>query len=348
MKNFLSENEIKKLRHEHRLERDRKKCDRIKAVLSANDGWPLQAIAEVLLLDDETIRRHIREYQTSKKLDIESGGSEEKLTESQAEELKNHLEENTYTKAVSICVYVKHTYYISYTVSGMTEWLKKHGFTYKKPKGTPSKADPEKQDEFKKYYEDLKKNTPNNEPIFFSDASHPTMATKVSCGWIKKGHDKLIPTTASRTRENLVGFIKLNTMDVIVESHPTVNSDAIISSMKNTKALHPEAPLIHFILDQGAYNKSKAVREFAAINNIKLHYLPTYSPNLNPIERLWKVMNEHVRNNRFFSKPKEFRDAISNFFTKTWPTISLSMASRINDNFQTVNKPKNIPSSFSK
>jgi transposase len=29
--------------------------------------------------------------------------------------------------------------------------------------------------------------------------------------------------------------------------------------------------------------------------NIKLHYLPPYSPNLNPIERLWKVMNEHAR-----------------------------------------------------
>jgi transposase len=41
--------------------------------------------------------------------------------------------------------------------------------------------------------------------------------------------------------------------------------------------------------DNTKANKSKAVKEFAALNNIKLHYLPTYSPNLNPIERLWKV-----------------------------------------------------------
>jgi transposase len=34
--------------------------------------------------------------------------------------------------------------------------------------------------------------------------------------------------------------------------------------------------------------------------NIKLHFLPPYSPNLNPIKRLWKVMNEKVRNNRLF------------------------------------------------
>jgi transposase len=39
--------------------------------------------------------------------------------------------------------------------------------------------------------------------------------------------------------------------------------------------------------------------------NIKLHYLPPYSPNLNPIERLWKVMNEHARNNKYFATAKE-------------------------------------------
>ena len=58
-------------------------------------------------------------------------------------------------------------------------------------------------------------------------------------------------------------------------------------------------------------------------------------------------MNEYVRNNRFFSIPKEFNDAIFNFFFKTWPTIGLSMASRINDNFQTVIKPENALSAVS-
>jgi transposase len=137
-------------------------------------------------------------------------------------------------------------------------------------------------------------------------------------------------------------------MDVTTKSHETVNGNAMICSMKKVINKYPDAPCIHVIFDQGPANKNKAVKEFAALNNIKLHYLPTYSPNLNPIERLWKVMNEHVRNNKFFSRPKEFRDAVSNFFNKTWPTISLSMSSRINDNFQTVNKPKNFKTAFSR
>ncbi|MBD6969287.1 hypothetical protein G4170_22495, partial [Vibrio parahaemolyticus] len=46
----------------------------------------------------------------------------------------------------------------------------------------------------------------------------------------------------------------------------------------------------------------------AKVLNIELHYLhlPPYSPNLNPIERLWKVMNEYVRNNIYFSSKVEY------------------------------------------
>uniref|UniRef100_UPI0036DBA212 transposase n=1 Tax=Photorhabdus sp. RM323S TaxID=3342828 RepID=UPI0036DBA212 len=58
------------------------------------------------------------------------------------------------------------------------------------------------------------------------------------------------------------------------------------------------------------------------------------SPNLNPIERLWKVMNEHVRNNRYFANKHEFRDKVFKFLTTTLPDIADSLMSRINDHFQ--------------
>ncbi len=64
-----------------------------------------------------------------------------------------------------------------------------------------------------------------------------------------------------------------------------------------------------------------------------------YSPNLNPIERLWKVMNEFFRNNRFFKTAQEFRKAILEFFETTWPQISLKMIDRIYDSFQIIKSP---------
>lgn len=67
---------------------------------------------------------------------------------------------------------------------------------------------------------------------------------------------------------------------------------------------------------------------------IEMHILPPYSPNLNPIERLWKVMNELCRNNQVFSTFKEFKGKISTFFSDTWDDIRDEFRGRINDNFQ--------------
>ena len=45
-------------------------------------------------------------------------------------------------------------------------------------------------------------------------------------------------------------------------------------------------------------------------------------------------MNEHVRNNKYFAKAKEFRDKIDEFFSETLPTIGDILTTRINDNYQ--------------
>jgi len=91
------------------------------------------------------------------------------------------------------------------------------------------------------------------------------------------------------------------------------------------------------VLDGAGYHCSAVVIEKAKELNIKLHYLPPYSPNLNPIERLWKVMNEHVRNNKYFATAKEFRHQINHFFDVTLLSIAESLNGRINDNFQVLN-----------
>ena len=91
---------------------------------------------------------------------------------------------------------------------------------------------------------------------------------------------------------------------------------------------------IHLVLDKAGYHRSFLVAEQAEKLKIKLHFLPPYSPNLNPIERLWKVMNEHVRNNRFFKGAKDFKDAINGFFDAILPRIGNALDRRINDNFQ--------------
>jgi transposase len=160
------------------------------------------------------------------------------------------------------------------------------------------------------------------------------MATKITYGWIRRGSRKPIPTVASRTRLNLMGALNLETMRVTISSYETLDSAAMEQYFDELKLSYPKAPKIHLIVDRGPYNTSFATKEAALKRGIVLHHLPPYSPNLNPIERLWKIMNESVRNNRFFESAKQFRLEIMNFFEITWPKIAHSMVDRINDNFQ--------------
>lgn len=71
----------------HGNERDRRVCDRIKAVLLYDKGWSYGEIAEALLLSEEAIRKHVRDYQKFNKLETANGGSASKLSELEEKEL---------------------------------------------------------------------------------------------------------------------------------------------------------------------------------------------------------------------------------------------------------------------
>lgn len=333
---LLSEAKKQELEKLHRRERDGRVRDRLKVVLLKSEGWTNSAIAQALRVREETIQQHVSDWLSSEKLKPENGGSTSKLDVSQSRILEAHLQEKTYVDVADICAYVASTFNVLYTVSGMTKWLKKHSFSYKHPKAVPAKANPKMQEEFVKKYLKLVSETPADEPILFIDSAHPTMATKVACGWIKKGEDKPIAQTASRTRVNVMGAVKLNEMNITSCFPEYVNAETTVSFLELLKATYPNASKLHIILDQSGYHTSKLVQAAALEMGIELHYLPPYSPNLNPIERLWKVMNEQIRNNVFFSSAKEFRETISNFFEHKIAQILPLLMGRINDNFQTI------------
>ena len=190
---MLSSKERERLIQRHRKERDKRVCDRIKAVLAYDDGYSYSEIARILLLDDGTICRHIDDYQNENKLTPASGGSESKLNEKESDELLQHLREITYLYVKDICQYVFESYRKKYSVSGMTKWLHANDFCYKKAHGVPAKADKEKQKKFIQYYNRLKKSG-KNEPIYFADSVHPQHQTQLTYGWIPKGERKEVAT----------------------------------------------------------------------------------------------------------------------------------------------------------
>ena len=330
----LSPDEKYALELRHRQCKNVKELDRIKAILLRSEGWTVPMIAQALRIHESTVTRHLNDYREGK-LTIESGGSTSLLNKIQTEELAIHLESNTYQSTAEIIAYVKDKYGIAYSIPGMNKWLHRNSFSYKKPKGYPYKASQEQQEQFINTYEKLKNTIDPDDSIMFMDSCHPSMATKITHGWIKKGQSKAIETTVSRTRINLIGALDLAKIsEPVVGSYTTVDGESIVDFLHQLRKYSGVVGTIHLILDRAGYHCCAEVIEASKKLNMKLLHLPPYSPNLNPIERLWKVMNEHARNNKFFKTAEEFRQSITNFFQKTLREISSSLHTRINDNFQ--------------
>lgn len=339
MKITLSSEQKQALIIQHDTTRDGRVRDRIKAVIHASNGWCPEEIADALLIHETTVRHHIRDYLISNKLKPENGGSNGYLSTAQIQELIAHLTHQTYHHTYEIVAYVLMKFQVQYSVAGMNKWLHHHGFSYKQPKGVPHKFDEAKQHAFIEAYNLLKGNCGKDESIVFIDAVHPTQATKISHGWIRRGQDKALETTGSRSRLNIIGALNLSDIrNTIVGEYESINSENIVRFFCKLRESYPLTNKLHLILDGAGYHRSQLVKDAAFVLNIELHYLPPYSPNLNPIERLWKVMNEYARNNVYFKNKQDFRAAINKFFTATLPEIADLLTSRLNDNFQVLSR----------
>ncbi len=336
---ILSEPERSGLLFQHKTVRDKRVADRIKAVLLRDDGWSNKSIAEALFLSESGVREHLKDYEERGKLKPENGGSSSMMSELQIAELLAHLDDNLYSKVSDICGYVHATFGIRYSVRGMTDLITRHGFSFHQPCGVPAKADAEAQEAFVEEYENIKASLGDNDQLVFMDGVHPTQMVRFVRGWIRKGERREIPTNASQKRINILGTLNLETMQVHSREYDTLNAENVVAFLTFLLAAMPKGAL-HVILDRGRYQNCTAVWEFAAANTrLRLHYLPGYSPNLNAIERLWKIMHEHTTNNQYHATFKDFTESIRNFFNKTVPEQGKKWIDRLNDNFRLIQSP---------
>jgi transposase len=338
---ILTDQQCAELRAQHKLERDRRICDRIKAVLLFDKGWTYEQIAEALLLSEGAVKNHITDYQVENKLIPRGGGSTERLTKNRSKMLEAHLQEHTYLYVKDIAAYIYSRWKISYSVSGLRNWLQRHRFSYRKPSLVPGKADPKQQQEWLAGYEKLKTGLSSTETICFIDGVHPTHNVQPAYGWIKKGEPKVIPANTGRKRINLTGAIDIFSYYVHIQEDKTLNAASTITFLQRLEEAYPTMSQVHVFCDNAPYYFNKEVREYLKTSKVKLHFLPPYSPNLNPIERLWKWMKEVVVYNTYYEEFEAFKEAIVGFFEtlNTLPQdseLGKRFRTRIGDRFRIV------------
>ena len=117
-----------------------------------------------------------------------------------------------------------------------------------------------------------------------------------------------------RYKLNINGAVEINSLEVIARTCDWVNGDSICDLLRAIRAKNPSGEVVHLIMDNARYKRSKKVQELAKELGIDLVYLPPYSPNLNPIERLWKFFKKKILYNKHYEDFPNFEEACVNFF----------------------------------
>jgi transposase len=320
MKGFsLTEQELIELRVAHKKARrhDASSAYKINAVILLGTGWTFVRVKEALLLDEDTLNRYVNRYREGG-IDYltktDHSGRQSMLSAEKIEILVKELDSRIYLTTSAIIEYVSREFNVKYSISGMCELLHRIGYEYKKPKAVPGNPDPEAQEVFSKQYEKFMLEKRPDVEVLFMDAVHPSHNAMPSYGWIRRGEERELKTNSGRERLNLHGAINAETHEITVIESETVDADSTINLLRAIEQKYPNAPEIKVILDNAKYHYSKEVKEYLKTSRVQLVFIPSYSPNLNLIERIWKFFKKKVLYNTYYSDIGKFRDACINFF----------------------------------
>jgi hypothetical protein len=116
-------------------------------------------------------------------------------------------------------------------------------------------VDYQRQERFKKEYQELKQQKKSKDKIYFLDATHLQHNNMPFYGWIYKGETKTIKTNSGRTRLNLNGALNLEDMKITILNEATINRHAMMRLILQIEEQQPKGANL-LIVDNARYNHS--------------------------------------------------------------------------------------------
>jgi len=315
---------------------------RANALVLLDDGWSCQRVAQALLLNDDTVRGWHKLYEQrgiEGLTSFDMGGSAGFLSVEQEETLRAFVVAALPRSTREVGAFISQEFGLIYeSRSGLVALLHRLGLEYHKPEVIPRKLDEAKQKAFIEAYDKLLNSLGNNEVVVFADAVHPTHAARPVGCWAPKTDHLAIEQTTGRDRINIHGALNLESGQTQMIDVKTVDAASTITLLEALEAVYPLMMLIHVFLDNARYHHAKLVQEWLARPGcrIRLHFIPSYCPHLNPIERLWGVMHRNVTHNKCYATLAQFADATLGFLRESVPHNWATMCDSVTDNFRVI------------
>ncbi len=168
--------------------------------------------------------------------------------------------------------------------------------------------------------------------MFFVDAAHFVFGTFLCCLWSLTRI--FVKAASGRQRFNVLGAWNPVTRELVTITNTTVvNTDTMCDLLRAVAARGLFGP-VNLVLDNARYQRNKIVEGLAKELGIELLFLPSYSPNLNLIERLWRFTKRKAAYGRYHPTFADFRAAIEDVLARVPTTHAEKLAKLMTLNFQ--------------
>jgi transposase len=179
----------------------------------------------------------------------------------------------------------------------------------------------------------LKQAREGRRQVYFVDAAHFVFAPFLGCLWCAA---RLFVRAASgRKRYNVLGALDAVTHRLIrVTNHDYINAESVCTLLRAVAEASVGFP-ITLVLDNARYQKCAVVQTLAESLKIELLYLPSYSPNLNLIERLWRFLRKESLDSTYYEDFSRFTTAIDRCLADLATVHKDEMETLLTHKFQT-------------
>jgi transposase len=168
--------------------------------------------------------------------------------------------------------------------------------------------------------------------VYFVDGAHFVYAAFL--GWVWCLVRFFVRAASGRKRYNVLGAVHAVSHQLIrVANHTYLNAESVCALLRAVAAAGVGRP-ITVVLDNARYQKCALVQGLAESLGIRLLYLPSYSPNLNLIERVWKFVKKQCLRAVYHATYDEFTGAIDHCLASLGTTHKAEMESLLTHNFQ--------------
>lgn len=327
---------IKKLQTQHPHHVVRRKA--LVMVLKSQD-IPHHKIANIAGVCENTVRNYFEAYLENGLKSITTINfyqPESQLTPFE-NDIKEYFKKTPPSTITQACSDILKLTGVSLKNTQMSAYIKSLGIEYRKVKPIPAKADIEAQKKFhdEKLQPRLEEAKAGKRTVFFVDAAHFVLGAFLGCLWSFRR--VFIRTPSGRQRFNVLGALNAITKEVLtITNEKYITSTQVCDLLKKIAASTTKPVTI--VLDNARYQRCKLVMDLAKDLSIELLFLPPYSPNLNLIERLWKLVKKECLYSIYYEKFEPFCFAIQSLLANIQKTHQSKLNSLLTLNFQMFTK----------